>query len=93
VKQLDLKRVATADLVKRYAATGIEEDNAEKTRNQKKRNQLRMQMFAIAKELKQRPGDQRRALISLYGHPNVEVQLMAAKSTLVIAPEEARRLI
>jgi len=41
--------------------------------------------------LKSRSGDARRELTRLYGHPNVHVWLNAAKATLAIAPEEARK--
>jgi uncharacterized protein DUF2019 len=52
-----------------------------------------LQIFAIGGELKRRPGDQRRALLPLYDHPNIEVRLRAAKRTLAVAPVEARRMI
>jgi hypothetical protein len=61
--------------------------------NARKRNRLRLQAYAIEKELKSRPGDQRRALLPLYNHPNVEVRLMAAKATLAITPMAVRRVI
>jgi len=93
VKPTDLESLTTSDLVKRFAATGIEEDKAEQTQNQKKRNNLRLHMFAIAKELKRRPGDHRRALSQLYDHPNMEVRLLAAKCALAVDFEKARQLI
>jgi hypothetical protein len=43
--------------------------------------------------LKNRKGDQRRALLPLYGHRNAAVRLAAAKATLAVAPTEARRMI
>lgn len=90
---MDLENLTTANLVERFAATGIEEDKAEQTQDQKKRNNLRLQMFTIAKELKRRPGDHRRALSQLYDHPNIEVRLLAAKCTLAINANKARQLI
>ncbi len=89
----ELGGISVADLVQRFAAVGIEEDKAEFAGDLAKRNRLCRQMFAIAKELKSRSGDQRRALLALHDHPNFEVRLMAAKSTLAIAPKEARRVI
>jgi hypothetical protein len=50
-------------------------------------------MDAIEEELKVRPGDQRRALIPLYNHPNVQVRLKSAIATLALAPDAARRQI
>ncbi len=44
-------------------------------------------------ELKARPGDARHALVSLYQHPNLQVVLNAAKATLAVAPDAARRMI
>jgi hypothetical protein len=59
----------------------------------KKFNHLYSQMDAVADELKSRPGDQRRLLLSLYDHPNAQVRLKAAVRTLAVAPEAARSLI
>ncbi len=50
-------------------------------------------MMEVSNELKGRPGDQRRALMTLYDHPNMQAQLQAAKLTLAVAPDEARRKI
>src|SRR5262249_46404110 len=38
-------------------------------------------------------GDQRRALLPLYDHPNAQVRLKAVKATLAVAPERARRML
>jgi hypothetical protein len=46
-------------------------------------------MMAISEELRSRPGDQRRALVTLYDHPNEQVRLKAAIHTLALFPEEA----
>ena len=56
-------------------------------------NRLYGQMDAVKKELKSRPGDQRRALLTLYDHPNIQVRLTAAEGTLAVAPEAARGLL
>ena len=53
-------------------------------------NRLFDKIEAIEQELKARPGDQRRALIPLYNHPNMQVRVKAAKATLAVAPEAAR---
>jgi len=88
-----LASLTVADLVERYVAAGIEGDEAEKHDDQSKLNRSVLEMFAIAKELKSRPGDQRHALLALHSHPNLEVRLKAAKATLAIAPIEARKVI
>ena len=56
-------------------------------------NRLFWQMEAVEGQLKARIGDQRRALLRLYDHPNAQVRLTAAKATLAVAPEAARRLL
>lgn len=93
MKRAGLEDLTVAQLVERYVEAGIAEDKAEMHDDLPKRNRLCLQMFAIADELKNRPGDQRRALLALYNHPNMEVRLMAAKATLAIAPVEARKVI
>ncbi len=50
-------------------------------------------MWAIERELKQRPGDERSALLLLYGHPNAQVRLQAATATLAVAPDAARKAL
>lgn len=93
MKRQRLEDLTVAQLVERYPQAGIEEDKAEKEDEFQKRNTLCRQMFAIANELKRRPGDQRRALVPLFDHPNIEVRLLAAKAALAIAPVEARKVI
>jgi hypothetical protein len=53
-------------------------------------NALFRTIRTIEKELKARAGDERRALIALYAHPNIQVRLNAAGATAAIAPEAAR---
>ncbi len=48
---------------------------------------------AIEDELKSRPGDQRRILMTLFGHPNMQVRLTAARANLAIDYPAARREI
>jgi hypothetical protein len=56
----------------------------------KKYNRLYATMVDIRNELKRREGDQRRALLPLLDHPNVQVRLKAAITMLAVAPELAR---
>ncbi len=46
---------------------------------------------AIQDELKSRPGDQRRVLIQLFGHSNMQVRLTAAHAALAVDYVAARR--
>ncbi|RYE33771.1 MAG: DUF2019 domain-containing protein [Hyphomicrobiales bacterium] len=48
-------------------------------------------ILAIQNELKSRPGDQRRILMSLFGHPNMQVRLTAAHANLAVDYIAARR--
>ena len=50
-------------------------------------------MRAIVKELKERPGDARHALLDLYDHPNRQVRIKAVKNSLALAPDEGRRVL
>lgn len=94
MNQPDLANLSVANLVKRYAELGIEEDKASIKDDAVERITLiRQQMWAIQDELKSRPGDQRRALLALYDHPKLTVRLAAARATLAIAPQDARKMI
>lgn len=46
---------------------------------------------AVEDELKSRPGDQRRVLMQLFGHPNMQVRLTAARANLAVDYIAARR--
>ncbi|HEV7911755.1 MAG TPA: DUF2019 domain-containing protein [Methylocella sp.] len=50
-------------------------------------------MDATEKELRRRGLEARLALLRLYDHPNIQVRLKAAKRTLGVAPEAARKVI
>lgn len=99
--QKNLKYLDVAGLVQRFMETaerlghvmfelvspmdmpGREEYEAEATR-------LQDDLEIIDKELRSRGREARLALLPLYDHPSVEVQLSAAQSTLGVAPELAR---
>jgi len=78
------------ELVEQFATIGVEQDKALRSDNMPKYRGLCENMKAIDDELKSRPEDQRRSLVALYSHPNMQVRLMAAKLTLTVAPEAAR---
>jgi hypothetical protein len=91
--QLNVKAMTVNELVERFAAIGVEQDKALRADDLQRYKRLYVQMRAVDDELKGRPGDQRRSLLALYDHPNFQVRLMAAKSTLAVAPEAARRML
>lgn len=89
----ELKEMSVAQLVERFAALALAQDDADLDSDLDKYNRHFREMMGVQDELKSRPGDQRRALLRLYDHPNAQVRLMAAKVTLAVAPQAARRLL
>ena len=85
--------LTVAELVKRFTAICVEQDKAIFKDEIAEYNRLYKQMVAVRGELKARPEDQRRTLTTLFDHPNLQVRLQAAKSTLAVAPEAARQML
>jgi len=92
-KQSKLKAMSIDQLVERFVAIAVEEDDAHLAWQVALLNRLFWQLAAVQEELKSRDGDQRRVLVALYDHPNMQVRLKAAKATLAIAPQEARAVL
>lgn len=86
-----LETLTVEQLVARFAEIGVAQDNAEDDNEEYAR--LFRQMETVRAALKSRPGDQRRALLALFDHKNMQVRLMAAKTTLAVAPKEARQMV
>ena len=82
--------MSTAQLVEEFTTIAREQDRALLASATAKYNRLYDRMAEVVYELKQRPGDQRRELTSLYEFPSVHVRLKAAIHTLAVAPVEAR---
>lgn len=89
----ELHQLSTPKLVERFISTEVDQFQAELQGDIGKQNKCVRVATAIAKELKNRPGDQRSMLLELYKHPNVQVRLMAAKLTLAVAPSAGRQLL
>ena len=81
------------ELVEQFASYAVGQNEALLMNEISKFNRLFDQLEAVEKELKERSGDQRDALLTLYGHPNMQVRLTAAKATLAVAPDAARQLL
>ncbi|WP_336809799.1 DUF2019 domain-containing protein [Bosea sp. MMO-172] len=79
----ELKRLFEQLCILQYDAL---EDNAIASYNRRYNK-----ILAIQNELKSRPGDQRRVLMSLFGHPNMQVRLTAAHANLAVDYIVARR--
>ena len=88
-----LKAMSVDDLVKRFTQLSLQQDQAVLGFDVKETNRLYRLLKEIEEELKSRPGDQRCALLPLLGHPNPQVQVKAAKATLVVAPSAAREAL
>jgi hypothetical protein len=93
MKRASLHKMSVADLVERFVAIALEQDKALLWDDHAKFNRLYGEMDAVREELKSRPGDQRRALLPLYRHPNMQVRLKAAVSTLAVARPEAEEML
>jgi hypothetical protein len=91
MKRPGLTDFSVDELVNRFAEIGVAQDNALLKDDIAKFNRLYSEKDAIAKELKFREGDQRRALLTLFNHDNMQVRLNAAKATLAVAPDAARK--
>jgi hypothetical protein len=81
------------ELIEQFVASCLGQFQAELESNIKKQNEFITHWMAIAAELKNRPGDERSALVKLYDHPNIQVRLNAARLTLAVAPVAARQVV
>ncbi len=88
-----LRSLTSEELVRRFVDIGLAQDEALLYGEIAKFNRLFGQKDDVVQELRVRPGDQRRALLALYDHPNLQVRLNAVKNSLALAPEEGRRVL
>jgi Domain of unknown function (DUF2019) len=88
-----LKHMSVNELVERFVAITQSQYQAGLYDEFAKYNRLFREMMAVENELKSRSGDQRTALMPLFAHPNPQVRLMAAQSTLALAPTAARQVL
>ncbi|MCF8478522.1 MAG: DUF2019 domain-containing protein [Pseudolabrys sp.] len=93
MKVADLGNMTVTQLVDRFTELCLAQFQAELFDEIAKENRLIRQSIAVADELKNRDGDQRRALVPLFGHPNPQVRLMAAEFTLAVAPTESHQTL
>jgi len=93
VKRFNAQNAKVAELVDRFAVSCVEQNKALFEDEIAKFNRLYGQMVAVRDELKIRPGDQRRALLALFNHPDLQVRLQAAKATLAVEPQAARQML
>jgi len=80
-------------LVKRFVDIAVRQYEADLGSDVSMYNKLYKQMEALVEELKLRPGDQRRALMPIYSHPNNHARMKAAVNTLAIDYLAARQVL
>jgi hypothetical protein len=85
-----LQDMTVNQLVERFTAIALDQDKALQRGQHAKFNRLFDDLEAVKQELKNRTGDQRRALIALLAHPNAQVRLKSAIATLALVPDAAR---
>ena len=93
MRRIPLREMTTEQLVQQFAVLSLEQDKSLMTEDVEDYNRLFDVLHLVRQELQARPGDQRRALLSLYDHPNAQVRLNASMGTLDVAPRAARRML
>lgn len=93
MSRVDLEVATIEELVAIFTAIAVNQNAALECSRNAEYNRLYRQMEKIEEQLKARGGDQRRALLPLYGHPNPTVRFKAAIATLAFAPREAREVL
>ncbi|MCB1503330.1 MAG: DUF2019 domain-containing protein [Bauldia sp.] len=86
----NLEKLPVSVLVDQFAALCEAQDSAELRGEYRQLKSQFREMVAIEDELRARPGDQRRALMLLLDHRNMQVRLNAALAILAVCPTEAR---
>jgi hypothetical protein len=81
------------ELVARFLSIELAQYDAAYVIDTRKYNRLYANMQDVRNELRKREGDQRRALLPLLDHPNVQVRMMAANTLLAISPDLARKAL
>ncbi len=93
MRRLDIRTMSVDGLVQKFATIAIKQDQALLAEDVTKFNRLYGEMDIIRNELKNRPGDQRAALMSLLQHSNIQVRLKAAITTLAVAPDPSKSVL
>lgn len=88
-----MSELTTEELIDLFAAIALEQYDALLDDQYAKYKKLYAQMEALRDTLKNRPGDQRQALIPLLGHKNPQVRLKAAITLLAVAPDAATQTL
>jgi hypothetical protein len=90
---MNLTTISIADLVRRFEELCLTQYDADLAFDMPRYNRAFDSMMAVSNELRSRPGDQRKALVGLYDHPNEQVRLKAGIHTLALFPQDARAVL
>lgn len=90
-QQKNLKPLSNAEIVNLFEQLCVEQYDAMERQEQARVNRLVWRIHDLEIELKSRPGDQRYELMRLFGHPNMQVRLSAARANLAVHYTSARR--
>ena len=93
MRRVTVHAMTVEQLVDLFADSALEQDVALLEERITQVNRLYDRLKVIEGELQRRDGDQRRALVRLYAHPNPQVRVKAITATLAVAPEKARRAL
>lgn len=93
MSRVNLKPLSTNDLLLLFEKLCVEQYDSLDREEYAGFNRRYDRIQAIEDELKSRPGDQRRILMKLFGHPNMQVRLTAARANLAVDYPAARREI
>jgi 5-bromo-4-chloroindolyl phosphate hydrolysis protein len=93
IKRTQLNDLTTQQLVERFLQIALQQYDALQKGKTADHNRLYDIMEDVKSELKQRPGDQRNALLPLLDHTNAQVRLKAAYTLLAISPIRAKKAL
>lgn len=93
MRKAKLQEMTVGELVERFAAIALAQDEAILDDENAKYNRLYDQMDLVKAELKSRKGDQRSALLPLFEHATAQVRLKAAIATLAVSYDAARQVL
>ena len=91
--RLDLKSATVDQLVARFVEIAVAHGQALFGGDVSEANRLYDPLQAVVSALKSRDGDQRRALVPLFQHPDFHVRVKAAKATFALEPQAARAVL
>lgn len=84
MKSLELRSLSSSDLKLLFEKLCIEQYDSLERGETAAFNRRYDRISSVQDELKSRPGDQRRILMQLFGHPNMQVRLTAAHANLAV---------